>query len=169
VKLPADKARRLVFYCKGPKCTKSVKAASLAVKMGYRNVLVYNEGIPEWMKRGYPTEVKKVYPDVEIPALAPAALKGMIDAKQELVLLDIRDAEAFVTGHLAGSRNVDLEVLDQRLGELPKGKKIVVVDLHGKQTQVAGRFLAWKGFHDVARLDGGVVGGWLKAGYPVEK
>ncbi len=43
------------------------------------------------------------------------------------------------------------------------------MDLHGKQTQVAGRFLAWKGFKDVARLDGGFVGGWLKAGYPVAK
>jgi rhodanese-related sulfurtransferase len=169
VKLPADKGRKLVFYCKGPKCTKSVKAAALAVKMGHRNVLVYNEGIPEWMKRGFPTEVRKVYPDVEVPALSPEELKRMLDGKQDLLLVDIRDAEAFATGRIAGSRNIDLEVLDQRLTDLPKGKKIVLADLHGKQTQVAGRFLAGKGYKDVARLDGGVVGGWMKAGYPLSK
>jgi rhodanese-related sulfurtransferase len=168
-KLPADKGRKIVFYCKGPKCTKSVQAAGLAVKMGHRNVLVYNEGIPEWMKRGYPTETKKVYPDVEIPALPPEALKRMIDAKQDLVLVDIRDAETFATGRITGSRNIDLEVLDQRLAELPKEKKIVLLDLHGKQTQIAGRFLASKGYREVSRLDGGVVGGWVKAGYPVAR
>jgi rhodanese-related sulfurtransferase len=52
---------------------------------------------------------------------------------------------------------------------VPKDRKIVVVDLHGKQTQIAGRFLAWKGYREVVRLDGGFVGGWIKAGFPVAK
>lgn len=165
VKLPADKGKRLVFYCKGPKCTKSVTAAGLAVKMGYTNVLVYNEGLPEWLKRGYPATVRKIYPAIEVPAVSAAELKRMLDAKEGLVVVDIRDPETFAGGHVAGSTNVDLEVLDTRLGDLPRGKKIVLVDLHGKQTQIAGRFLAWKGWKDVVRLDGGFVGGWIKTGY----
>jgi rhodanese-related sulfurtransferase len=138
--------------------------------MGYTNVAVYNEGLPEWLKRGYAAEVKKVYPAVEVPAVAPDELKRMLDAKRDVLVLDVRDKEALdEAGRIPGSKVIDLEVLDARVGELPKGRKIVVVDMHGKQTQVAGRFLAWKGFQDVARLDGGFVGGWLKAGYPVEK
>lgn len=169
VKLPADKTKKLVFYCKGPKCTKSVKTANLAVKMGYTNVLVYNEGIPEWVKRGYAFERKKIYPEVVIPALAAADLKKLLDAKANVLVLDIRDPVDVVAGRIPGSVNVDLEDLDRRLGQVPKGRKIVLVDLHGKQTHQAGRFLRSKGYDDVARLDGGFVSGWLRAGLPFEK
>jgi rhodanese-related sulfurtransferase len=137
--------------------------------MGHTTVAVYNEGIPEWVKRGYPARRQKVYPEIDVPTVSAAELKGMLDAKANVLLLDIRDEDDVRSGSIAGSKNVDLEVLDARLGEIPKSKKIVLVDLQGKQTQVAGRFLAWKGYKDVVRLDGGFVGGWIKAGLPVAK
>jgi len=103
-KLPADKAKKLVFYCKGPKCTKSAKAAGLAVKMGYTNVAIYNEGIPEWVKRGYPAESQKVYPAVDIPVVAPDALKAMLDAKEKVFVLDLRDEADASAGKKPQSR-----------------------------------------------------------------
>ncbi len=137
--------------------------------MGYTNVAVYNEGLPEWVKRGYPARLKKVYPEIDVPTIGAAELKASLDAKADVVVLDIRDEDDVRSGVIAGSKNVDLELLDARYTELPKGKRIVLVDLLGKQTQVAGRFLAWKGYKDVVRLDGGFVGGWIKAGLPVAK
>jgi rhodanese-related sulfurtransferase len=137
--------------------------------MGHTNVAVYNEGLPEWVKRGYPAEIKKVYPAVEIPVVSAAELKGWLDAKANVFVLDLRDGDDAAAGRIPGSTNVDIEVLDARLADVPKGKKIVVVDLHGKQTHQAGRFLRSKGYADVARLDGGFVSGWLRAGYPFAK
>lgn len=137
--------------------------------MGYTNVAVYNEGLPEWVKRGYPAESKRVYPSVQIPVVSAEAVKKLLDAKANVFVLDLRDDKDTATGRVPGSRNIELEELDARLAEVPKGKKIVVVDLHGKQTLQAGRFLLWKGYSDVVRLDGGFVGGWLKAGYPIAK
>jgi rhodanese-related sulfurtransferase len=137
--------------------------------MGYTNVAVYNEGLPEWVKRGYPARLKKVYPELDVPTVAAAELKARLDAKADVVVVDIRDEDDVKTGTIAGARVIDLEVLDARYAELPKGKQLVLVDLHGKQTQVAGRFLAWKGYKDVVRLDGGFVGGWVKAGLPIAK
>lgn len=137
--------------------------------MGYTNVAVYNEGLPEWVKRGYPARLKKVYPQLDVPTIGAAALKAKLDARADVVVVDIRDEDDVKSGVIAGSRSVDLEVLDARWAELPKGKQIVLVDLLGKQTQVAGRFLAWKGYGDVVRLDGGFVGGWVKAGLPIAK
>jgi rhodanese-related sulfurtransferase len=168
-KLPADKAKKIVFYCKGPKCTKSLKSANLAVKLGYTNVAVYNDGLPAWMKAGYALESTRVYPAVEIPVISPEELKALLDKNANVFVLDIRDEADAAVGLVPGSRNVDLELLDSRLADLPKGKKIVLVDLLGKQTQQAGRFLRWKGWADVVRLDGGFVSGWQKAGYPIEK
>jgi rhodanese-related sulfurtransferase len=132
--------------------------------MGYTNVAVYNEGLPEWVKRGYPAELKKVYPAAEIPLVSAVELKQLVDARRVLVL-DIRDDDDRVAGTIPGARPMDLEVLDERVGELPKDAKIVLVDLHGKQTQIAGRFLLSRGHRDVSRLDGGFIGGWIQAGF----
>jgi rhodanese-related sulfurtransferase len=169
VKLPQERTKLIVFYCKGPKCTKSSKAAGLAVKMGHANVAVYHEGLPEWVKRGYPAELRTIYPRVDIAAVSAADLKRMLDAKEGLVVVDIRDDDDQAAGRIAGSRSIDLEVLDRRVSELAGAKRIVLVDLHGKQSQIAGRFLASKGLRDVLRLDGGFVGGWVKAGYPIAR
>jgi rhodanese-related sulfurtransferase len=137
--------------------------------MGYTNVFVYNEGLPEWVKRGYPADLKKVYPAIEVPVISAADLKAMMDRKEKLFILDIRDEDDLKAGTLKGAKAIELEVLDANLAKVPKGRKIVIMDLHGKQTNMAGRFLASKGYEDLVRLDGGFVSGWLKAGYPVEK
>lgn len=137
--------------------------------MGYTNVFVYNEGLPEWVKRGYPADLRKVYPKIDVPAISAADLKQMIDKKENIFILDIRDEDDLKAGTIKGVRAIDIEVLDASLSKVPKGKKIVIMDLHGKQTNMAGRFLASKGYTDLVRLDGGFVSGWIKAGYPAAK
>lgn len=137
--------------------------------MGYTNVFVYNEGLPEWVKRGYPADLRKVYPKIDVPAISAADLKQMIDKKENIFILDIRDEDDLKAGTIKGARAIDIEVLDASLSKVPKGKKIVIMDLHGKQTNMAGRFLASKGYTDLVRLDGGFVSGWIKAGYPAAK
>jgi rhodanese-related sulfurtransferase len=137
--------------------------------MGYTNVFVYNEGLPEWVKRGYPADLKKVYPKIDVPVISAADLKQMIDKKEDIFILDIRDEDDLKAGTIKGARAIDIEILDSSLGKVPKGKKIVIMDLHGKQTNMAGRFLASKGYTDLVRLDGGFVSGWIKAGYPAAK
>lgn len=121
------------------------------------------------MKRGYPAEIRRVYPPIEVPIVAAADLKRMLDARERVLVLDLREEDDVKAGRIPGSKNLDLDELDARLAEVPKDRKIVVLDLHGKQTNVAARFLAHKGYRDVARLDGGFVGGWLKAGLPFER
>jgi len=137
--------------------------------MGYTNVFVYNEGLPEWIKRGYPADLKTVYPKIEVPVISPEQLKQMIDKKENIFILHLRDEEDIKAGTIKGAHAIDLEVLDANLSQIPKGKKIVIMDLHGKQTNMAGRFLASKGYTDLVRLDGGFVSGWIKAGYPAAK
>lgn len=116
------------------------------------------------MKRGYPAELRKVYPTAEIPLVSGAELKKLVDARSALVL-DIRDDDDRAAGTIPTARPIDLEVLNARVGELPRDARIVLVDLHGKQTQIAGRFLLSRGIRDVSRLDGGFIGGWLQAGF----
>lgn len=51
-KLPSDKNAQILFYSDGPKGWKSYKAATLARKAGYKNVMWFREGTAEWEAKG---------------------------------------------------------------------------------------------------------------------
>jgi len=55
-KLPADKNAKLVFYSDGPTGWKSYKAAVLAAKAGYKNVMYMRSGFADWEAKGLPVE-----------------------------------------------------------------------------------------------------------------
>lgn len=137
--------------------------------MGHPNVAVYNEGLSEWVRRGYPVQLRKVYPDLEVPVVAAAELKRILESGARLLVLDVRHAEDARAGRIPGAINVDLEELAERISEVPPDRKVVVVDHRGEHAAIAGRFLASRGYRDVALLDGGFLGGWVRAGYPVAR
>ena len=93
----------------------------------------------------------------------------MLDRKDDIVVIDLRDEEDRRMGWIKGSINIDMELLDDKTKELPKDKKIVLFDLHGKQSYLAARFLTKEGFKEIVILDKGFYDGWLKAGLPVAK
>lgn len=52
----ASKDEPVVFYCNGPKCHRSAKAAKKAVSWGYKKVSYFRNGFPAWKAAGYPVE-----------------------------------------------------------------------------------------------------------------
>ncbi len=57
--LPADKNETLIMYCDGTICWKSYKSTQMAVKAGWKNILWFRGGLPEWKEAGLPVETKK--------------------------------------------------------------------------------------------------------------
>jgi rhodanese-related sulfurtransferase len=70
-------------------------------------------------------------------------------------LLDVRTAAEFAAGSLEGAINVPLQELRARLGELDKGRPILVMCGIGQRAYVACRILMQSGFEDVRNLAGG--------------
>ena len=70
-RLPKDKARRSCFFCQGVTCMMSPQSLRKAEALGYTNVKVYREGIPEWQtKRAAvlpPKFLKEAFIDKDIP------------------------------------------------------------------------------------------------------
>ncbi len=54
--LPADKTKRIIFYCMSGMCSSSHQAAEMAAKNGHSNVARMPSGISGWIKAGLPTE-----------------------------------------------------------------------------------------------------------------
>jgi rhodanese-related sulfurtransferase len=51
----AGKDRPVVFYCNGPSCWKSYKAAAAASRAGYRQVYWFRNGFSAWLQDGRPS------------------------------------------------------------------------------------------------------------------
>lgn len=62
-------------------------------------------------------------PDNLIPSDRDSLLKAA--RKGEVVVLDVRPSEEYLSAHLPFARSIPIEELRQRLGELPKDRAIV--------------------------------------------
>lgn len=84
------------------------------------------------------------------------ALKQRMDSGQLMTLLDVREPWEYEICHIDGSINIPMSQFLQRMEELEKNARIVVICHHGARSlQVAG-FLEANGFDQVVNLEGGV-------------
>lgn len=75
--------------------------------------------------------------------------------KREVYLLDVRTPEEFAVGTIDGATNIPLAELRDRLGEVPRNKRIVVFCGVGQRAYNAERILRGRGFENVVNLSGG--------------
>jgi rhodanese-related sulfurtransferase len=137
----------------------SPNSASRAEKLGYTNVKVYHEGLPEWTKRNY-------------QVLSPKFLKeAWIDKEMAHVLLDVRGADEVAKGFIKGAVNMPADRVAQGLNQFPpKDKKppIIIYDQKGGDAaKTAAKALVGAGYTSVVVLTGGI-DGWTAATYPLE-
>jgi rhodanese-related sulfurtransferase len=98
-----------------------------------------------------------------------AEVRRHIDAGgTDLVLLDVRDREAFRAGHLPGARNIPRGELELRADrELPDPTaRIMTYCQLGKVSTLAAHTLRTMGYARAVALDGGF-DAWVSAGQPV--
>lgn len=86
------------------------------------------------------------------------------------VVLDVRDAAEFATGHLQNAKNIPLAELPSRLKELEKSKSATIITVceRGIRSATAAGVLNKAGFEQVVSLEGGVAA-WKSQGLPTVK
>lgn len=90
--------------------------------------------------------------------------------QNKALVVDVRNADEFATGHLRDARNIPLQELSNRTGELNKfkGKTAIVVCQSGTTAAKAVALLKKAGFADAASLEGGIAA-WKAQGLPLTK
>ena len=166
--LSADKDRKLIFYCNGIKCGKSGKAAKLASKLGYKDILIYAEGMPVWEEKGMPIYAGPNYEKkIETSKLAPGELKKLLETEPgSLTIVDVRDPAEFAQGHIPGAINIPVAVFASGSDVLDKAKRIVVYCNSGGRSYNAYRKLMKLAY---PKINQAIFADWESAGLPVEK
>lgn len=71
-------------------------------------------------------------------------------------IIDVRTEGEYRTGHIKGSINIPLNVLQSRLGKIKKDKPVITCCASGRRSGMAKNILKSKGFTEV--YNGG---GWM--------
>ena len=80
-------------------------------------------------------------------------------------IVDVRDADEFASGAIAGSASIPLSDLPARCSQLDRAIPIITVCRSGRRSQSAAELLQAAGFM-VANLDGGI-DRWTSEGHPL--
>ncbi len=157
-KLPADKNALIIFYCSGPTCNMSPGSADKAKKLGYTNIKVYKDGMPDWSLTNYGVLsvqfLKEAWLDKDIPH----------------VLLDARTAKeaekGFIKGAVAFPVKQSAKLIKKMALKQKKAPVIVYDAAGGKEADAVAKVLVKAGYTNVKILTGGFQA-WQTAKYEV--
>lgn len=102
-------------------------------------------------------------------AVTPTQATILIN-RENAQVVDVRESDDYVSGHLPEARNIPEARLEERVGELDKFKDtpLILVCQSGGRTAAACKKLEGLGFNRVHSLDGGI-NAWREAGLPLKR
>lgn len=97
--------------------------------------------------------------------------------KDDVFILDVRTPAEFNSSHIEGATLIPVtnsggsnlssdQLLEARINEVPKDKKILVYCRTGHRSTIASNILLAAGDSDIYNMQGGITA-WTAAGYPV--
>ncbi|MCX7026216.1 MAG: FAD-dependent oxidoreductase [Spirochaetes bacterium] len=81
------------------------------------------------------------------------------------LFLDVRTFGEYLKGHVARSAHIPVDELRDRMDELPRDRKILIISVAGFEGHLALRQLRQKGFADLAYVSGGMKSMRLAGGF----
>lgn len=98
----------------------------------------------------------------EIPEVGAAEAHALLT--DGALLVDVREQHEWDAGHADGAIHLPLSELEGRVGELPAGRRVVLICRSGARSMNAAKFLGQHG-HDTVNLAGGSRA-WVAEGLP---
>ena len=98
-----------------------------------------------------------------VPEIDLDTLESLLSG--EVVLVDVREDDEYLDGHVAGALPVPLSTVPDRFGELPSDTTVYVICALGGRSARAVEFLRAQGL-DAVNIAGGTQG-WIDSGRAV--
>ena len=101
------------------------------------------------------------------PSISAAELHEQREAGAAPVVIDVRTAEEYATGHIPGALNVPFDQVAERIGEIDAPHGVALYCMVGPRARKGESALLAVGYESVFHLEGGLAA-WKAAGLPVE-
>ncbi|WP_057831757.1 rhodanese-like domain-containing protein [Colwellia sp. TT2012] len=102
--------------------------------------------------------------------ISQVQLLQVMQSDQQVILLDVRTVEEFLSGHIADAVNIPHKELEARLAELSgaKNSQIVIYCRSGRRAEIAKQVLVKNGFSQLDHLSGDF-NEWTSSSLPINK
>ncbi len=150
------KDSKIVFYAESKSVFSDCNLINRAAVHGFSSAYILDGGLPAWRKAGYPVVTEKRIVRVHSRAVNPGKFPAWLQQTKNPLVIDIRSAKTYATGHLDGALNFPLTKLHAQYADIPFDRTLLIVDEDGTQSFMAASYLAGKGFLNTARLKGGM-------------
>jgi len=103
-----------------------------------------------------------------LPQWTAHDLRRQLERDRDLIVLDVRQPQEWISGHIDKARHITGAQFLERAGEVPGGQPVAVVCSSGYRSSVAASVLARRGHTKVFNVLGGMTA-WTHAGFPIVK
>jgi rhodanese-related sulfurtransferase len=76
---------------------------------------------------------------------------------RDVLFVDVREPAEWMDGHIPGALHIPLGDLEERSGEIPRNREVVMVCRSGRRSEMACRYLASAGYTRIRNLKGGML------------
>lgn len=128
--------------------------------------LVASVGLTIGVADGMPVHAIHVPTDVPL-AIAPEDVQRYQEAREDVVVIDLRPPEAFRAGHLPHALSLPLAELRRRAAEVPRAGRVVLYAATPEEAAAAYQALREAGHRNIMVLAGGLPA-WIRLGFPME-
>jgi glyoxylase-like metal-dependent hydrolase (beta-lactamase superfamily II)/rhodanese-related sulfurtransferase len=135
-------------------------AAELLAAVGLRVRGFLGGGMSAWRAEERPVS--------RIEATDTAGLGALVDGEDPPLVLDVRNAGEFDSGHIPGSVHIPYAELAGRVDELPRDRPLATICKAGKRSGLAASILQREGFERIVHVASGGVPAWGALGRQLE-
>ncbi len=104
----------------------------------------------------------------EAPTITPTELSAQQKSGHAPLVIDVRTAAEFATGHIPGALNIPFDEVADRIDDVDAPNGVALYCMMGPRARKGEAALLASGYDSVLHIDGGLAA-WKSAGLPVEK
>ncbi|MCP3985288.1 MAG: rhodanese-like domain-containing protein [bacterium] len=101
------------------------------------------------------------------PSISPAELQQRRDTGAAPLVIDVRTAEEYASGHIQGAINIPFDQVAGRIDEVDAPNGVALYCMVGPRARKGEAALRDVGYDEVLHIEGGLAA-WKEAGLPVE-
>jgi rhodanese-related sulfurtransferase len=106
-------------------------------------------------------------PPAQAPTITPTELQARRESGDAPVVIDVRSAAEFATGHIPGAVNIPFDEVAGRISEVEAPNGVALYCMVGPRARMGEAALLASGYESVLHIEGGLAA-WKADGLPVE-